>query len=145
MSAFDARQLVHWNFKCFTQLSELRKLRNSKFETRNPKQIRIFKCLNDQNTVDLEDFLAIKDYLDRFLKLEYLLDSILELIEKIEYFFNSESWDVLYLTQIIILFSNSTFWVEKMFNIFNQLHSRIVSVFRFQETIRIGLNRQKIV
>ena len=76
----------------FTQLSELRKLRNSKFETRNPKQIRIFKCLNDQNTVDYGYFLAIKDYLDRFLKLESLLDSILELIEKIEYFFNSESW-----------------------------------------------------
>ena len=75
-----------------TQLSELRKLRNSKFETRNPKQIRIFKCLNDQNTVDYGYFLAIKDYLDRFLKLESLLDSILELIEKIEYFFNSESW-----------------------------------------------------
>ena len=74
-----------------TQLSELRKLRNSKFETRNPKQIRIFKCLNDQNTVDYGYFLAIKDYLDRFLKLESLLDSILELIEKIEYFFNSES------------------------------------------------------
>ena len=74
-----------------TQLSELRKLRNSKFETRNPKQIRIFKCLNDQNTVDYGYFLAIKDYLDRFLKLESLLDSILEFIEKIEYFFNSES------------------------------------------------------
>ena len=74
-----------------TQLSEFRKLRNSKFETRNPKQIRIFKCLNDQNTVDYGYFLAIKDYLDRFLKLESLLDSILKLIEKIEYFFNSES------------------------------------------------------
>ena len=32
-----------------------------------------------------------------------------------------------------------------MFNIFNQLQSRIVSVFSFQETINIGLNRQKIV
>jgi hypothetical protein len=28
-----------------------------------------------------------------------------------------------------------------MFNIFSQLQSRIVSVFSFQETIRIGLNR----
>jgi len=32
-----------------------------------------------------------------------------------------------------------------MFNIFNQLQSRIVSVFSFQKTICIGLNRQKIV
>jgi hypothetical protein len=32
-----------------------------------------------------------------------------------------------------------------MFNIFNQLQSRNVSVFSFQETIRIGLNRQEIV
>ena len=35
-----------------TQLSEFRKLRNSKSEYRNPKQILIFKCSNDQNTVD---------------------------------------------------------------------------------------------
>jgi len=41
--------------------------------------------------VDYGYFLAIKDYLDRFLKLEYLLDSILEPIEKNEYFVNSES------------------------------------------------------
>ena len=32
-----------------------------------------------------------------------------------------------------------------MFNIFSQLQSRIVSVFSFQETIRIGLNRQEIL
>jgi len=32
-----------------------------------------------------------------------------------------------------------------MFNIFNQLQSRIVSVFSFQETIRNGLKRQEIV
>ena len=32
-----------------------------------------------------------------------------------------------------------------MFNIFNQLQGRIVNVFSFQETSRIGLNRQKIV
>ena len=35
--------------------------------------------------------------------------------------------------------------LKKIFNIFNQLQSRIVSVFSFQETIRIGLNRLKIV
>jgi len=40
---------------------------------------------------------------------------------------------------------NSTFGVKKMFNIFTQLQSRILSVSSFQETIRIGLNRQKIV
>ena len=32
-----------------------------------------------------------------------------------------------------------------MFNIFSQLQSRILGVSSFQETIRIGLNRQKIV
>ena len=32
-----------------------------------------------------------------------------------------------------------------MFNIFTQLQSRIVKVSSFQETINIGLNRQKIV
>ena len=66
-------------------------LRNPKFEYRNPKQVRIFQCSNDQNKVDLDNFWRLMPLLDRFLRLESLLDSILELIEKIEYFFNAES------------------------------------------------------
>jgi len=58
-----------------SQLSEFRKLRNPKSEYRNPKQIRIFECSNDQNTVDLDDFLAIKANLDRFLKNRMLCQS----------------------------------------------------------------------
>jgi len=35
--------------------------------------------------------------------------------------------------------------LKKMFYVFSQLQSRIVRVSSFQETINIGLNRQKIV